>query len=210
MPAMKILIVRTFSSLAVAFFAVSLALPQTPIRARTESGREVILSPDGTWKYATESEGHAPATRSTVGKTLFKARQGNFGLWYDASKWSLYPDNDVEGRIQFKLKRGDAYGMLIIEELPVPIATLKAAALANAKSAATDAKITFEGSTSIDGKEVMVMKIDGTIQEIPFRYFGYYYGGKNGTIQVLTYTGQSLFEKYEPDFAEFLNGLVIY
>jgi len=207
---MKIHIGQILSSIAVALFAAGLALPQTPIRARTESGRDVILSPDGTWKYATEAESHAPTTRSTAGKTLFKATQGNFGLWYDASKWSLSPNNDVEGRIQFKLKRGDAYGMLIIEELPIPLTTLKAAALANAKSAAPDAKITFEGNTNIDGKDVLIMKIDGTIEEIPFRYFGYYYGGKNGTIQVLTYTGQSLFEKYEQDLAEFLNGLVIY
>jgi len=100
--------------------------------------------------------------------------------------------------------------MLIVEEVPVPIATLKAAALSNAKSAASDARITYEGNTNIDGKEVLVMKIDGTIQEIPFRYFGYYYGGKSGTIQVLTYTGLSLFEKYEEDLSEFLKGLVIY
>ena len=202
---------QTLCSLAMALFATSLALSQTPIRARTESGREVILSPDGTWKYAPEkSETHTPAPRSTVGKTLFKAPQGNFGVWYDATKWTLRTDEDSEGRIRFKLKRGDAYAMLIIEELMVPTTSLKAVALANAKEAASDAQITFEGTTNLDGKEVLVMKIDGTIKEIPFRYFGYYYGGKNGTLQALTYTGQSLFQKYEQDFIEFLNGVVIY
>jgi hypothetical protein len=61
-----------------------------------------------------------------------------------------------------------------------------------------------------NGKEILCMKIDGTIEQIPFRYYGYYYGGKQGTIQLLTYTGQGLFEKYEADFLDFLNGLEIY
>ncbi len=135
----------------------TLAMPQTPIRARTETDREVILSPDGTWKYASESENHAPV-RSTVGKTLFKAPQGNFGLWYDASKWNISPGEDSDGRIQFKLKRGDAYAMLLIEELQIPNNSLKGVALTNVKKAAPDAKMTFEGTTTIDGKEVLVMK----------------------------------------------------
>ena len=206
---MRITTGHTLCSLAIILFAASLVVPQIPIRARTEAGREVILSPDGTWKYAVESDTHTPA-RSTVGKTLFKAPQGNFGLWYDATKWSLRTSEDSEGRIQFKLKRGDGYAMLLIEELTIPNNSLKNVALTNAKKAAPDAKITFEGTTTIDGKEVLVMKIDGTIEEIPFRYFGYYFGGKTGTIQAITYTGQSLFDKYEQDFAEFLNGLVIY
>ena len=190
-------------------FAAGLALSQTPLRARTESGREVILSPDGTWKYATE-EPHSIAPRSTEGKTLFKAPQGNFGIWYDPAKWTVRQDADSEGRIHFKLKRGDAYALVLIEEIPVPTRNLKSVALANAKEAASDAKITFEGTTTIDGKEVLILKMDGTVQEIPFRYYGYYYGGKNGTIQVLSFTGQAIFQKYEDEFTEFLNGLVIY
>lgn len=189
--------------------AAGLAFSQTPLRARTESGREVILSPDGTWKYAAE-EPHSVAPRSTAGKTLFKAPQGNFGIWYDPAKWSVRQDADSEGRIHFKLKRGDAYALVLIEEIPVPTRNLKGIALANAKEAAPDAKITFEGTTTIDGKDVLILKIEGTVQEIPFRYYGYYFGGQKGTIQVLTFTGQAIFQKYEDEFTEFLNGLVIY
>jgi len=200
---------QALCSFTIALFAASIGTSQTPIRARTDAGREVILSPDGTWKYAS-GETHSSVTRSTEGKTLFKGPQGNFGIWYDSEKWTIRPNADSEGRFQFKLKRGDAYALVLIEEIPVPTRSLKSVALANAKEAASDAKITFEGTTNIDGQEVLILKIDGTVQEIPFRYYGYYYGGKKGTIQVLTFTGQSIFEKYEPEFAEFLSGLVIY
>jgi hypothetical protein len=41
---------------------------------------------------------------------------------------------------------------------------------------------------------------------IPFAFEGYYYGGKAGTIQILTYTGTNLVKEYDADFMEFLNG----
>jgi len=40
-------------------------------------------------------------------------------------------------------------------------------------------------------------------------YYGYYYGGNEGTIQVITYTGKNLFNKYQQELTNFLNGLVV-
>jgi hypothetical protein len=171
------------------------------------------LSVDGTWKYATEVEPSkiAPVVKREVpGKTLFKSPLGGFGIWYDSTKWIMRPEGDDAGRTQFKLKRGDAYALLIIEEIGVPLSTLRQIALQNAKEAAPDSRVVSEETKMINGKEVLVMKIDGTVKDIPFRYYGYYYGSKNGTVQLLTYTGQALFDKYEPDFTEFLNGFEIY
>jgi hypothetical protein len=39
--------------------------------------------------------------------------------------------------------------------------------------------------------------------------YGYYYGGKEGAIQVICFTGQNLFGKYERDLTELLDGFVI-
>jgi hypothetical protein len=86
---------------------------------------------------------------------------------------------------------------------------LKELALENAVSAAPDAKIVFEETRTVNGKEILCLKIEGSVKGIPFRYFGYYHGGKNGSIQVITFTGTQIFGKYEQDFLEFLNGLQI-
>lgn len=191
----------------------SASMCQEPIRARTDGGREVILNADGTWKYAAEPAPKpsvsAGFNKSASAKTLFKAERGNFGLWYDDTKWHLSPKAQEPGRTTFDLKRGDGYGVFIVEELGMPIASLKKIALSNAKDVAPDAKIIFEETRVVNGKEVLCMKIDGTIEGIPFRFYGYYYGGKEGTVQLLTYTGQVLFEKYEQDFLSFINGLEI-
>jgi hypothetical protein len=183
------------------------------IRAKTDSGKEVVLNADGTWKYATVAASK-PATATGIKKPLatklFKPDLGSFGIWYDEAQWQLSPKAADPGRAVFKLKRGDGYAIVIVGEIGIPLASLRKIALDNAKAAAADAKIVFEETRVVNGKEVLCMKIDGTIEQIPFRYYGYYYGGKQGNIQLLTYTGELLFEKYEQDFLDFLNGLEIY
>lgn len=190
-------------------FSFASVFSQEPIKAKTDAGREVILRPDGTWIYAPEAA-QVVIAKPVSGKKLFKPDRGNFGVWYDETKWRRNTRPDEPGRTTFDLIRGDGYAVVLVEELGIPTTSLRSIALDNAKEAAPDAKIVFEQSRKINGMDVLVMKIEGTISEIPFRFYGYYYGGKQGTIQLLTYTGQTLFPKYEQDFQEFLNGLEIY
>lgn len=189
------------------------AICQETIRAKTDTGKEVVLYADGTWKYAVAvaSKPNAPGLRKPASAAkLFKPDRGSFGIWYDEAKWQLSPKSVEPGRTEFNLRRGDGYGIAITEEIGIPLSSLKKIALENAKEAGSDAKIVFEETRVVNGKEVLCLKIEGTIEQIPFRFYGYYYGGKQGTIQLLTYTGQVLFEKYEQDFLDFLNGLEIY
>ncbi|HJP91351.1 MAG TPA: hypothetical protein VJ875_05320 [Pyrinomonadaceae bacterium] len=199
-------------SLLLVLMAASAGLCQTTIKARTESGKEVILSSDGTWKYAAELRPTTSTLRNKpVGATtLFKAPQGGFGIWYDDTKWLLKPQSDNRPEIEFKLKRGDAYAIAIIEELNIPLATLKQIAIENAKNAAPDVRVVLEETRTVNNKEVLCMRFDGTVKGIPLSYYGYYYGGKQGAIQLLTFTGRDLFAKYEQELSDFLNGLEIF
>jgi hypothetical protein len=132
-------------------------------------------------------------------------------VWYDAKKWKISASNSEGGsRTEFNLLGGDGYAIVIAEGLAIPLTSLKLAAIENAKAASKDAKVVFEESRTVNGIEVLCMQIDGTIQDIPFTYLGYYYGGKLGAIQVITYTGQNLLNKYKQEMEEFLNGLEVY
>ena len=75
---------------------------------------------------------------------LFKPDRGNFGIWYDESKWLKTKQPDKEGKILFHLIGEDGYGMVISEGIGMPTTTLKEQALENALEAAPDAKIIFE------------------------------------------------------------------
>ena len=66
--------------------------------------------------------------------------------------------------------------------------------------------MTFEATRQVNGTELLCLQIKGTIQGVAFIYFGYYYSSDAGTVQMITYTGQNLFEEFQSDFEEFLNG----
>lgn len=51
-----------------------------------------------------------------------------------------------------------------------------------------------------------MLRLEGKTNGIAFTYLGYYYSSPSGTVQVITYTGQNLFQEYRHDFEDFLNG----
>jgi hypothetical protein len=91
----------------------------------------------------------------------------------------------------------------------MPIETLRNMALTNAKNAAPDARIVSQETRRVNGHDVSVLQIDGTIQGIRFTYLGYYYSGQEGTIQLITYTAANLFEEYKPQLEQLLDGFTI-
>lgn len=67
--------------LLLVFIAASTAAGQTSIKARTETGKDVILLSDGTWKYVTE-EPPAPSTTGTKpagAAAVYKSANGGRG-----------------------------------------------------------------------------------------------------------------------------------
>ena len=104
---------------------------------------------------------------------------------------------------------GDGYAIVIAERLQMPLEGLRDLALNNARNAAPDAQIVSQETRRVNGRDVMVLQIRGTLQAIRFVYLGYYYAGPEGTIQLLTYTAANLFDEYKPQFEQLLDGLTI-
>jgi len=150
-------------------------------------------------------------TDAVNGETeTLKGAKVKYSVKYDTSKWII--ENGEPGdssEYLFSHVDGDVYGMIIPERIQVSQESIKKLALDNAKAAAPDAKITFEETRKINGKNVLVLHIDGTVEGISFRYYGYYYTGKAGTVQVLMYTSPGLFEQYKKDMEDILNSLEI-
>jgi hypothetical protein len=195
---------------ALLLLAVSLAAQE---RAVTDSGKKILVFPDGTWKQeATDSGKEAKAgtafSRPATATAKAAIHRGKSAIFYDPKKWKP-KGPEASGRSEFEHVDGDGYAVVITERLTMSMDALRKVALSNAKDAAPDAEIVFEEKRRVNGSEVLVLKIKGTIDEIPFFYYGYYYSGKEGIIQAITYTGQNLFDEYKPEFELFLNGLVI-
>ncbi len=207
---MKKLIVCLICSVAVTF-----AMAQQ--KAVTETGDEVILYDDGTWKYVNEEDSEAEeiptnSTEFTKGKKgtfLLKSTKVNLGFYLNPKEWGFEKaaaEEAVEYSLQ--LKGEDLYGMIITEKIEVPLETLKRVALENGRAVSPDLKIAHQEYRVVNGIKVLLMQMNGTIEGVKFSYYGYYYSSENGTVQFVTYTAQNLLDEYRATCEELLNGLV--
>ena len=198
---------RVFLALCALLLAAPLAAQETAV---TQSGEKVILYPDGTWKYGS-SRGGAKVkpneyARPDTATAKAAINRGKCSLFYNPKKWKPRGTEDG-GRSSFEHMDGDGYAMVITERMELSLEALKNVAVMNARKAAPDVEITFEEKRQVNGKDILALQMKGTIEGIPFSYYGYYYTGKEGTIQAIAYTTQNLLNEYKADFEEFLNGL---
>jgi hypothetical protein len=191
------------------------------ISAVTETGEEVILYEDGTWKFLNDSNSILDDTIIAINKKEFiknknstflvKSKKLNIGIWINPKNWNFTKgtENDFY-EFKFQKKGGDLFGVLIAEKTQIPIKNLKNIVVNSAKSASPDIKVVKEEYRNVNGMQVLLLQMSGTNQGYRFTYYGYYYSNANGTIQLLTYTAENLFPQFLGDMEEFLNGLVEY
>jgi len=205
---------KTFLLLFILFFV---NLIQAQQKAVTETGEEVILYDDGTWKYHNEDqiyEKEIPTNPKKFKKDkestfLLKSSKLNIGVYLNPKIWSFKKATDnLEAEYELQLKDGDLYGMMITEQVEIPLESLKSIALENGKAAAPDLKIVKEEYRIVNDLKVLLLQLNGTMQGIKFSYYGYYFSCTNGTIQFITYTSQKLLDGYKPECEKLLNGFV--
>lgn len=188
-------------------------------KAVTETGDEVILYDNGTWKYLdeeirSEERREIPVNtrkfeKSEEANFLLKSKKIDFGFWLNPKKWSFEKgSNNGEAEYELQLRGEDLYAMIISEKIEIPIENLKEIALENAKKVSSDIKVVHEEYRNVNGLRVLFMKMNGTLQGIKFSYYGYYFSGPEGTLQFLTYTSQNLLVNYIDECEELINGLV--
>ncbi len=186
-------------------------------KAITDTGEEVILNSDGTWEYfdtskkanniiKTNKKNFKRPSNSTF---LLKSTINNSAYWINTDKWSFKKGKDTEEtEYAFKLKDKGLYGMVITEQVEIPsLESLADIALTNARNAAPNAKIVRQEYRVVNGKKVIYMEMNGTIQGIKFTYLGYYYSDVSGCTQFITYTSNNLVDTFKSEINDFLNGL---
>ena len=183
-----------------------------PISATTEDGKAVILSPDGTWQFAQQAEESGPSSLSipAASTAVLKSKKKFYELWYDPNTWSeTSNDGNPDAEFMLNHKTGDAYAMLIGERIAMPLNSLLDVAVDNVRNAGSDVRVVFKNQVKVNGVDFTNMRLDFTINKIPFTYYGYYWTGKAGALQAIAFTGQQLFPEFEDDFRELLSGIVV-
>jgi hypothetical protein len=188
---------------------------QQPITATTDSGRAVLLYPDGTWKYKDEGKSATAApklqsyAKSPTATEKLVLNQGKVVFNFDPEKWKQDMKPQEPGEHGFTHTSGDGYAKVICERIQIPLASLKHIAVENARQSSPNMHVVSEEKRFVNGKEMLCMQMRGTVEGIPFVFLGYYYSGKEGSLQVITFTADNLFDEYRKEFELFLNGVEI-
>jgi tetratricopeptide (TPR) repeat protein len=151
----------------------------------------------------------APSCRKNPSATTrIKTPFGDFAIWIDTSKWRQVPSN-APGTLEFNAVNGEGFAKVITEKLTVRTEALPDIALAMARTADPNMRISLREKRVVNGHELIALQLEGTVKSIPVKYFGYYYGGTSGTIQVATFTTASAFDRNAEEFTTFLDGIEI-
>jgi hypothetical protein len=185
--------------------------------AVTETGDVVILYDNGTWSYlqkdtiSVENVKVNPVrfSKSITSLFLLKSSRVNVGCYINPEKWSFAKTKENEAaEYEINNMKLGLYGMLITEKLDLPLESLANIALDNARDAAPDVEVTEKEYRYVNNLKVLMMRMTGTIQDIRFSYYGYYYSTKNGATQYLVYSSEEIVNQNLSEIEELLNGLV--
>jgi hypothetical protein len=201
------------------FLLVSSTL-QAQKKAVTETGEQVMLYDNGTWRYVSDSSSVKEDTVFSMNPRAFEKNKDasflvkstqvpEFGFLIDPKKWDFKKRDGNPIEYSFKLKEEDLFAMVITEKIMIPVTDLSNIALENAQKASSDIKIIRREYRMVNGIKVLNMEMRGTVQGIKIVYFGYYFSNDKGTLQFLTYCGESVWEGYKETSEKLLDGLVL-
>lgn len=194
------------------------------IEAYTSSGDTVLLFDDGKWDYKNNLseasiEAHTADTlpalnpekfyKPKAAKAVAKGRRG-YEIVYAASKWDREIKKIQSGSdMEFHSKNSEGFVLTIFESVEIPLTTLRDVAINNARSVASDFEMIEQEMRTINDHPMLYLRFNATIRGIKFSYMGYYASFPEGSLQVLTFSYQNIFESLKPAFLDFLNGIII-
>ena len=127
-----------------------------------------------------------PSTDSADSAPGILKINGNISLKYDPDRWTdTGPDGD--GRWSLTHSSGDGYALILAERIAVPRGSIEDIVLANAQSLDPHASIVFRQQRRVNGADVRFVKTEADINAVPMFYWGCFYSGEYGTVQLVTY-----------------------
>ncbi|MFO1338372.1 MAG: hypothetical protein U1F53_09055 [Burkholderiaceae bacterium] len=179
------------------------------LRAVTEDGRKVLLSPDGKWRF----DSSAPVVQAPADSDASPYRPvvKRFSVAFNTADWSLRPKQDSDGpnKRSFQHKTLPLQAMVISDEMPASNAAIKSVILGNAKNAGATTTVLLDETVRVSDKEVGSFRMAAALKDMEFVFWSYYFANEDGNIQVTCFTAQSLFYKYAEECRKFLAGFKI-
>ncbi len=132
-------------------------------------------------------------------------------MYYDNDVWRRISPSELneEADLAWTMKKGDAYAMVIFEEIEINMEDLSQIAFDNAKELSDGLEMVNREYRNVNGNSLVLMEMAGKMGGINVTYYSYYFSNENGSIQFHTFTGTQVMDKYRDTFDALLSGLTI-
>jgi len=151
-----------------------------------------------------------PPTTKPVGQAgVVKSNKASFEISYDPQKWELASSSEAPIEFSFKHSDGEAFINIISERTAIPTEILKKAFMKNIEGKASDVKIVEEKEVKIGDTPGISLILDLKADGVPLTFYNYLWSGNSGTVQVMCFCAQNIFNDHKDDFQKFMNGIVI-
>ena len=187
-------------------------------KAITDNGDEVILYENHTWKYTDDfkrqesiiKSNGASFTKNKEATFLLKSNNIPMGFWLDPKVWSFEKaKSNLSGEYELQQKNASIQAVIITEKVYLPIETLRTVVVTNARQVAADYEVVKEEFRMVNGLKVLYIQSQGTVSDMKFMFYGYYYTDSATTLQYLC-TGFAANELQDQKAAEdLMNGLIL-
>jgi hypothetical protein len=188
------------------------------IKAVTENGDQVLLSPNGTWRYleATKNEdsiGTNPTrfAKSANANFLLKSKNISLGFLNDTKKLNFEKSTDNTTEYTFSLRDNSSVGaFVVVESVGMDLQALRKIALDNIQKEATSFNLIHEEYRSVNNLKILHVEINATVQGMQLVYLCYYYTDDFSTVQFISYISKNFVVQYKKAAEDFLNGLIVF
>lgn len=119
---------------------------------------------------------------------------GNFSVRLDPGRWEIDTENTISIDDDFQYVANDTWIRIIAEEAELGYEYMLEAILSNAQDADPNARIIENGFRNVNNINIMWATIDAEVTSIPITYYYHVYTGTEGTVQIISFTMQNIFE----------------
>lgn len=198
-------------------FSWAFVFSQTPIKAITDTGDEVLLYSNGNWKYVSEHlnrlieipENSRIYERKAESTFLLKSKVFNVGVWLDPKIWKFQKAKDnPDAEYEIDHNTLDFSALILTEDFGFPLESMRNIAFENAVDFIPDIEIINQDYRTVNGQRVLHLEMAGTYHNMPITYYGYYFANDNGTVQLLVVGLTKVVKGNLNEVETLLNGLV--
>jgi len=186
------------------------------IKAITDTGDEVILFNDKTWRFKSEKNVSIQKSTNYFSKGsnstfLVKSKINGFGVHINPKSFEFKrATKNSDNEFDFTNRNKTTYGFMINEGIEIPLSTLREYKINSLKEKATSLDILDDEYRVVNGINILCLRVKAITKETgetPLIFCMYFATSKSSTTQLISWTSETSFNKSSDQIFELLNGI---